>query len=134
MREGASPGVTGVPIAVWKSLPLVWFEAVVRLLSLVEEGHQWPDNVLAAYVAMIPKASGGFPAPRSAANHGVGAALPTLGKGDGSRVAASIATLSVRSILFWFSISNRDAACDSARDCCHRAVSVTAPEAVAGVF
>ena len=32
---------------------------MARLLSLVEEHRQWPDDSLAAYVAMIPKATGG---------------------------------------------------------------------------
>ena len=30
-REGAAPGLPGVPIAVWKVLPEVWMDAVARL-------------------------------------------------------------------------------------------------------
>ena len=33
--------------------------SIARLLSLVEEQGRWPQNWLDAYVAMIPKASGG---------------------------------------------------------------------------
>ena len=59
MREAASPGMTGIPIAVWRSLPPPWPEAVARLLTLVEAEGRWPAAWLEAYVAMIPKASGG---------------------------------------------------------------------------
>lgn len=59
MREGASPGSLGVPISVWRALPPAWSEAVARLLNLVEEQGRWPREWLQAYVAMIPKASGG---------------------------------------------------------------------------
>ena len=59
MREGAAPGMTGVPIAVWRSLPSPWPEAVARLLNLVEAERRWPSAWLEAYVSMIPKASGG---------------------------------------------------------------------------
>ena len=59
MREAASPGMTGIPIAVWRSLPSPWPEAIARLLALVEEEGRWPAAWLDAYVAMIPKSSGG---------------------------------------------------------------------------
>lgn len=59
MREGAAPGVTGIPIAVWRSLPSPWPEAVARLLTLVEAEGRWPAEWVEAYVAMVPKASGG---------------------------------------------------------------------------
>ena len=59
MREGASPGSLGIPIGVWRSLPDAWMSAVARLLSMVELEGRWPAEWLDAYVAMIPKASGG---------------------------------------------------------------------------
>jgi hypothetical protein len=59
MREGAAPGMTGIPIAVWRSLPEEWLEAVARLLQLVESAGRWPTEWLDAYVAMIPKSAGG---------------------------------------------------------------------------
>ena len=59
MREAAAPGLTGIPIAVWRSLPSPWHDAVARLLALVEAAGRWPAEWLQAYVAMIPKASGG---------------------------------------------------------------------------
>jgi hypothetical protein len=59
MREGAAPGLTAIPIAVWRSLPSPWPEAVARLLNLVEAERRWPSTWLDAYVAMIPKSAGG---------------------------------------------------------------------------
>ena len=59
MREGASPGSIGIPISVWRSLPAAWMQSVARLLSLVESTGTWPTEWQEAYVAMIPKASGG---------------------------------------------------------------------------
>ena len=59
MREGAAPGLPGLPIAVWKVLPDAWLESVARLFNLVEAEGVWPQEWLAAYVVMIPKASGG---------------------------------------------------------------------------
>jgi hypothetical protein len=59
MWEGAAPGTLGIPLAVWKSLPECWAAAVARPLTLVEADGYWTDEWLQAYVAMIPKASGG---------------------------------------------------------------------------
>ena len=59
MREGASAGMAGIPIAVWRALPLCWASAVARLLALIEAEGRWPHEWLDAYVTMIPKASGG---------------------------------------------------------------------------
>jgi hypothetical protein len=59
MREGAAPGLLAVPLPVWKLLPPAWHAAVARLLNLVEEEAVWPVEWVQAYVAMIPKASGG---------------------------------------------------------------------------
>lgn len=59
MRESAAPGKAGIPIAVWRSLPVSWASAVARLLQLIEEEGRWPPEWLEAYVAMVPKSSGG---------------------------------------------------------------------------
>ena len=59
MRESAAPGMLGIPIAVWRSLPDEWMAAVAKLLTLVEEAGHWPSDWLNAYVTMIPKAAGG---------------------------------------------------------------------------
>jgi exonuclease III len=58
MREGAAPGLRGIPIAVWKSMPLAVKVAMADLLNRVEGGAGWPESVLEAYVAMIPKEGG----------------------------------------------------------------------------
>ena len=59
MREGSSPGVRAIPLAVWKSLPDAILERVADMPTLVERDGTWPDELLQAYIAMIPKASGG---------------------------------------------------------------------------
>ena len=59
MREGAAPGLPGVPIGVWKVLPDVWLGAVARLFNLAERLGTWPADWAEAYVVMIPKAAGG---------------------------------------------------------------------------
>ena len=59
MREGSAPGVRGFPIALWKSLPDGFLKRVADLLTLIEKDGSWPHVLLSAYVAMIPKASGG---------------------------------------------------------------------------
>ena len=35
-----------------------WFDGLVRMLSCVEDSGIWPDGLLDAYIAMIPKADG----------------------------------------------------------------------------
>ena len=57
-RDGTSPGVRGIPIGVWKSLPELFFKAVADLLRRVEALGEWPEELVKANVAMIPKASG----------------------------------------------------------------------------
>ena len=56
LREGSAPGI---PIAVWKCLPDEFLKGLAELLTLIEANGEWPDELLQAYVAMIPKASGG---------------------------------------------------------------------------
>ena len=52
---------SGLDVWVWrelKALPLPWFDGLARVLRLVEEQGIWPDGLLDAYIAMIPKSDG----------------------------------------------------------------------------
>ena len=59
LPEGSAPGLRGIPIAVWKCLPDEFLQRVADLFTLIEDSGNWPDELLHAYVAMIPKAAGG---------------------------------------------------------------------------
>ena len=59
MRESSSPGIRGFSIALWQSLPDEVLSRVADLLTLVEKDGRWPEELIHAYVTMIPKASGG---------------------------------------------------------------------------
>ena len=39
-------------------LPASWFDGLARILSCVEDSGIWPDGLLDAYIAMIPKVDG----------------------------------------------------------------------------
>ena len=41
-----------------KALPVTWFDKLASLFSLIEEEGVWPDGLLDAYIAMIPKSDG----------------------------------------------------------------------------
>ena len=41
-----------------KALPVSWYEGVADFLRLVEEDGRWPQGLLDAYIAMIPKVGG----------------------------------------------------------------------------
>ena len=41
-----------------KVLLVAWFHGLARILSKVEELGVWPDGLLDAYIAMIPKVDG----------------------------------------------------------------------------
>ena len=41
-----------------KVLPVSWFDELARILTLVEDNGVWPDGLLDAYIAMIPKTDG----------------------------------------------------------------------------
>ena len=41
-----------------KVLPVSWFDELARILTLVEDTGVWPDGLLDAYIAMIPKTDG----------------------------------------------------------------------------
>ena len=42
----------------FKVLPVSWFDQLARILTLVEDNGIWPDGLLDAYIAMIPKTDG----------------------------------------------------------------------------
>ena len=39
-------------------MPVSWFDGLARILSCVEDFGIWPDGLLDAYIAMIPKVDG----------------------------------------------------------------------------
>ena len=41
-----------------KVLPVAWYDGLARILTEVEELGVWPDGLLDAYIAMIPKVDG----------------------------------------------------------------------------
>ena len=41
-----------------QTLPVAWFDWLAAIFTLVEEEGVWPDGLLDAYVAMIPKSDG----------------------------------------------------------------------------
>ena len=42
----------------FKVLPVSWFDGLARILTCVEDFGVWPDGLLDAYIAMIPKVDG----------------------------------------------------------------------------
>ena len=42
----------------FKVLPVSWYDELARILTKVEEVGVWPDGLLNAYIAMIPKTDG----------------------------------------------------------------------------
>ena len=41
-----------------KVLPVCWYDGLARILTKIEDTGVWPDGLLDAYIAMIPKAGG----------------------------------------------------------------------------
>ena len=41
-----------------KVLPVSWYDGLARILTKVEDFSIWPDGLLDAYIAMIPKTDG----------------------------------------------------------------------------
>ena len=41
-----------------KVLPVSWFDGLARILAKVEDLGVWPEGLLDAYIAMIPKTDG----------------------------------------------------------------------------
>ena len=58
-RKGATAGnLDGWSWRELKVLPVSWYDELPRTLSQVEDTGLWPDGLLDAYVAMIPKSDG----------------------------------------------------------------------------
>ena len=57
-KKSTAGGLDGWGWKELKALPLPWFDGLARILRLVEETGIWPDGLLDAYVAMIPKSGG----------------------------------------------------------------------------
>ena len=58
-RKGATAGsLDGWGWRELKVLLVAWFDGLARILSKVEEIGVWPDGLLDAYIAMIPKTDG----------------------------------------------------------------------------
>ena len=47
----------------FEALPVAWLDRLASILTLVEEDGVWPDGMLDAYFAMIPKTDGTPPPP-----------------------------------------------------------------------
>ena len=45
MREASSPGVRGIPISLWRSLPEEVLARVADLLNLIEQEGSWPEEL-----------------------------------------------------------------------------------------
>ena len=55
-RKGATAGgLDGWGRRELKVLPVSWYDEVARILTKVEDVGAWPDGLLDAYIAMIPK-------------------------------------------------------------------------------
>ena len=58
-RKGATAGgLDGWGWRELKVLPVSWFDELARILTFVEDLGVWPDGLLDAYIAMIPKTDG----------------------------------------------------------------------------
>ena len=57
-RKGSTAGLDGWGWRELKVLPVSWFDELARILALVEDTGVWPDGLLDAYIAMIPKTDG----------------------------------------------------------------------------
>ena len=42
----------------FKALPVSWFDGLARIFCKVEDAGIWPEGLLDAYIAMIPKTNG----------------------------------------------------------------------------
>ena len=58
-RKGATVGsLDGWGCRELKVLPVAWYDELARILTVVEDTGVWPDGLLDAYIAMIPKSDG----------------------------------------------------------------------------
>ena len=60
-KKSTAGGLDGWAWYEVKALPLPWFSGLAILLELVESTGVWPQGLLGAYFAMIPKADGYSP-------------------------------------------------------------------------
>ena len=57
-KKVTAGGLDGWGWREFKVLPVSWFDGLARILSCVEDSGIWPDGLLDAYIAMIPKTDG----------------------------------------------------------------------------
>ena len=57
-KKSTAGGLDGWAWNEIKALPLPWFSGLAIILNLVETSGIWPQGLLDAYIAMIPKADG----------------------------------------------------------------------------
>ena len=57
-KKATAGGLDGWGWREFKVLPVSWFDGLARILSCVEDFGVWPDGLLDAYIAMIPKVDG----------------------------------------------------------------------------
>ena len=57
-KKATAGGLDGWALNEIKALPLPWFSGLAILLELVETTGTWPQGLLDAYIAMIPKTDG----------------------------------------------------------------------------
>ena len=57
-KKSTDGGLVGWAWNETKALPLLWFSGLAILLELVETTEVWPQGLLDAFIAMIPKADG----------------------------------------------------------------------------
>ena len=57
-KKVTAGGLDGWGWREFKVLPVSWFDGLARILSCVEDFGVWPDGLLDAYIAMIPKVDG----------------------------------------------------------------------------
>ena len=57
-KKVTAGGLDGWGWREFKVLPVSWFDGLARILSCVEDFGIWPDGLLDAYIAMIPKVDG----------------------------------------------------------------------------
>ena len=57
-KKVTAGGLDGWGWREFKVLPVSWFDGLARILSCFEDFGIWPDGLLDAYIAMIPKSDG----------------------------------------------------------------------------
>ena len=58
-RKGATAGsLDGWGWREFKALPVSWFDGLARILCQVEDTGVWPEGLLDAHIALLPKADG----------------------------------------------------------------------------